>query len=266
MTAYGLDTRGGPPVPQLRGVWAAGFVVALGAAVATAHGLYEVARAAGVPMPIAALYPLITDGLALVAYATTARLYGPGRSYGWTIVVLAAGLSGLAQAAYLAGAGVRDVPVWLRAGIGAWPAIAAAIVAHLLHLLVTSTDDRLDTEVSNPSNALYSRANGRLDGVVRLNGTVSNPPSNGTDPLDSVVRLNGTVSNPTSNGIDRADSDDPAGAVTPARDRARTAAEAHRDRHGCLPSVNQLAALADVARGTAAAALKELRSDPGGPR
>ena len=57
-----------------RMVWAAGLVVATGAGVATAHGLFEVAVAARVPTGIAWLYPLITDGLALVAYAATARL------------------------------------------------------------------------------------------------------------------------------------------------------------------------------------------------
>src|ERR687893_1605281 len=79
-------------------VWTAGLVVALGAGVATAHGLYEVALAAGTPRALAWLYPLITDGLALVAYASTARLADSGRRYAWTVVVIAAGLSGLTQA------------------------------------------------------------------------------------------------------------------------------------------------------------------------
>lgn len=115
-------------------LWLPGLLVAVGAAVATAHGLYEVARAADTPPVIAALYPLITDGLALVAYAATARLSGSGRRYAWTVVVLAAGLSGLAQASYLAQS-VHTAPTALRFGIGAWPAIAAAIVAHLLFLI-----------------------------------------------------------------------------------------------------------------------------------
>jgi hypothetical protein len=89
------------------------LVVALGAGVATAHGLYEVALAAGTPKVLAWLYPLITDGLALVAYATTARLSSHGRSYAWTVVVIAAGLSGLTQASYLAG-GVASAPPGLR--------------------------------------------------------------------------------------------------------------------------------------------------------
>lgn len=57
-------------------------------------------------------------------------------------------------------------------------------------------------------------------------------------------------------------SEDPgAGSPTgaPARDRARAAAGRHRARHGALPTVRELQALADVSRGTAAAALKQLR-------
>jgi len=115
-------------------VWLAGLLVAVGAGVATAHGLYEVALAAGVPRMLAWLYPIITDGLALVAYATTTRLNQHGRRYAWTVVVAAAGLSGLTQAGYLAG-GVKTAPAVLRFAIGAWPALAAAIVAHLLYLL-----------------------------------------------------------------------------------------------------------------------------------
>src|SRR5438105_13886695 len=42
-------------------VWLAGLLVAVGAGVATAHGLYEVALAAGVPRVLAWLYPIITD-------------------------------------------------------------------------------------------------------------------------------------------------------------------------------------------------------------
>lgn len=142
-----------------RSVWGAGLTVALGAAVATAHGLYAVVLATGTLPFIAGLYPLITDGLALVAYAATARLTGPGRRYAWSIVVLAAGLSGLAQAVHMAGGldsatgtqpGAGIVPTELRFGIGAWPAIAAAIVAHLLYLLgrnkVSFTSDVLDEQ------------------------------------------------------------------------------------------------------------------------
>src|SRR5689334_10748371 len=141
-------------------VWLPGLAVAIGAAAATAHGLYEVALAARVPAGIAWLYPLITDGLALVAYAATARLSGAAARYAWAVVVAAAGLSGLAQAAWLAADGLVAAP-GLRFGIGAWPAVAAAVVAHLLYLLIDTaprTDNAVDAPpapVSNqPPNAL----------------------------------------------------------------------------------------------------------------
>ena len=141
-------------------IWLPGLAVACGAAVATAHGLYEVALAARVPAGIAWLYPLITDGLALVAYAATARLSGSAARYAWAVVVAAAGLSGLAQAAWLAADGLIAAPV-LRFGIGAWPAIAAAVVAHLLYLLIDTTpqtDNAVDDTVRAGVHAAVQRA------------------------------------------------------------------------------------------------------------
>lgn len=97
---------------------------------ATAHGLYAVALSAGVPWQVAYLYPLITDGLALVAYWSTRYLNLTG--YPWLIVIVAAGLSGLAQAVNLAGLG--ESPTWLRFGVGFWPAPAVLLAAHLYYL------------------------------------------------------------------------------------------------------------------------------------
>ncbi len=145
-------------------IWVPGLAVACGAAAATVHGLYEVAVASRVPPGVAWLYPLITDGLALVAYAATARLHGAAARYAWTIVAIAAGLSGLAQAAYLAGGPTVEVTPALRFGIGAWPAIAAAVVAHLLYLLATDTPDdhilhgRRDSEVVTATGSALSRS------------------------------------------------------------------------------------------------------------
>ncbi len=116
--------------------WLPALLVAVCAVAATAHGLFEVAVAARVPPWMAWTYPVITDGLALVAYAATHRLRGWAAGYAWVVTVLAAALSGLAQAVYLASDPLVAGPE-LRFGVGAWPAIAAAIVAHLLYLLAT---------------------------------------------------------------------------------------------------------------------------------
>lgn len=252
-------------------VWIAGLLVAIGAAVATAHGLFEVAVAARVPAGIAWIYPLITDGLALVAYAASARLHGPAARYAWGVVVLAAGLSGLAQAMFLAAdapavpTGVVAGPAFeasaaLRFGVGAWPAVAAAIVAHLLYLLAT------DQSGSGP------QATGRVQPEVFSPPSVQPDP----DPVQPVgaraVQAGGAVQPSVaaaapSPALAASPVERPAvrAGGSPARDRARIAAERHAQRHGALPTVTELEAAAEVSRGTAATVLKALRAEPPTP-
>lgn len=125
-----------PPAVRLL-TWTASLTVAAAAIYATAHGQYQVAVTAGQPRQVAYVYPLITDGLALIAYALTRTLTRGARRYAWTVTVGAAGLSGLAQAVHLAG-GVNTPPALLRFGVGYWPAIAAVTAAHLVYLHATS--------------------------------------------------------------------------------------------------------------------------------
>ncbi len=234
-----------------RATWAAGLVVAAGAGVATAHGLYQVAAAANVPGPIAWLYPLITDGLALVAYAATARLRAGGRRYAAGIVVLAAGLSGLAQAVYLAGgiAATSAAPVGLRFGVGAWPAIAAALTAHLLHLIS-----------SDPSTAVEERSASNPPSNDQLYNPASNPV---VQPRPTKVRTTSPVQptapeplNTPPTALDDVAPSNPGGSAS---DRARAAARRHHEANGSLPTVSELMNLAQVARGTAGTVLKDLR-------
>jgi hypothetical protein len=226
-------------------LWLPALCVALAAAVATAHGLYEVALAARVPTPVALLYPAITDGLALVAYAATTRLAAQARRYAWGVVLTAAGLSGLAQAIYLAD-GVHTAPAVLRFGIGAWPAIAAAVTAHLVFLLATHGRSK--------STAAQPRVVHVEPFAAAVQPPVEHPPDLfNRAPADE-------HSDATVGAVDeRRDTDR---AAAPARDRARSAARRHASLHGSLPTVSELMSLAEVARGTAAAALKDLREHP----
>jgi hypothetical protein len=267
-------------------VWVAGLIVALGAGVATAHGLYEVALAAGTPRALAWLYPLITDGLALVAYATTTRLAESGRRYAATVVVIAAGLSGLTQASYLAG-GVTTAPPMLRFAIGAWPAIAAAVVAHLLFLLGTDHapthhPEGLPEAVPPITAGAPAQPAPQAVPTAAPFPVLTTPPpatdlavptvsdSTPLTPVQPAPRQ--LVQTLTSTPIERV-SEHPATPTTdpvvrapatrdaaPARVRAQTAATGHATRHGALPTVSELMALAQVARGTAATALKDLRT------
>jgi hypothetical protein len=220
-------------------IWLPGLAVALGAAVATAHGLYEVAVASRVPDGIAWLYPLITDGLALVAYAATARLSGPAARYAWTVVVIAAGLSGIAQAAYLAGGPTVEVAPALRFGIGAWPAIAAAVVAHLLYLLAAEPDVQPGSVQAvgvQPAAFNTERVQPEHDPDTVQLARSDDSSAGGERP--------GSASRPV---------------ASPQRDRAEATATRHAQRHGAWPTVSELETAAEVSRGTAAAALKALR-------
>lgn len=274
------------PTPRHRGagttrqavlIWLPGLTVACGAGIATAHGLYEVALAARVPPGIAWLYPLITDGLALVAYAATSRLTGSAAGYAWTVVVTSAGLSGLAQAAWLAADGLDAAPI-LRFGVGAWPAAAAAVVAHLLHLLMDiprSTKHAQSTPNAatgakrpSPPEPVSSPVSGPLSSP--LSEPPSGPPFNDQSELvtdaspDSPTRPESQLSSsPTSStppaAVQRASRARSSGPPGTLRARAIAVAAAHVDVHSSLPTVRALMAAADVSRGTAASALHELR-------
>jgi len=225
------------------GVWLPGLAVTVAAAAATAHGLFEVALGCGTPRGIAWLYPVITDGLALVAYTATNRLPGSGRRYAWAVVVLAAGLSGLAQASYLAG-GVGTAPAGLRFGVGAWPALAAAIAAHLLHLIGGS--DAPVAEVSSVGRGVPPWVSHRpTDDVPAV------PSPGSDDPFEDLARAPAAVELGQHSGV---------GQPVSQAVRARLVAEAHAYRTGALPSVRELAELADVGRGTADRALAALRA------
>jgi hypothetical protein len=195
-----------------------------------------------VPSGIAWLYPLITDGLALVAYGATARLSGSAARYAWAAVVVAAGLSGLAQAAFLASGATLDASPVLRFGIGAWPAIAAAIAAHLLYLLASDRPTEPTTVTVQP--------------LPNRPAVQSEPPA-ALNPADRPTPARPTPARPTP-----ASKTTHAPPPTSAQNRARAAALRHAARHGALPTVSALAAVADVSRGTAATVLKPLRGRP----
>jgi hypothetical protein len=220
------------------GVWWGGLVVASAAAAATAHGLYAVAAASGVPAPVAVLYPVMTDGLALVAYSATNRLTERPRRYAWTVVITAAGLSGAAQAVYLAGGGVNAAPSGVRFGVGAAPALAAAAVAHLLHLLRTAARGAVQlNRAIQPSVTERAGPECRADGAMPADPTARHPVGSSTPTLTA-----------------------PGAAA-----RARASALRHRDQHGRLPTTSELVRLADVSRGTAGTVLKGLRTAPARP-
>ena len=269
---------------------APGLVVALGAAAATAHGLFEVVLAAKVPALIAWIYPVITDGLAIVAYASTGRLPLRGRRYAWAVVILAAGLSGLAQAVYLAG-GVSEansatgLPAAMRFGVGAWPAVAAAIVAHLLFMLAAAGGlVPADAEPAAAGERVPAVAERAKASTTEAAGVAVQSTGVQSSPVQSVAVQPGRLDAPAAAKQDGRTTHDPGSVqpqpaaerdaggakperpasppASPKRDRARAAARRWQAQHRDLPTVDQLMQLAEVSRGTAGTALQELREQP----
>jgi len=237
-------------------LWLPGLVVAVGAGIATAHGLYEVAAAAGVPELLAWLYPLITDGLALVAYVCAPQLPARGRRYASGVVVLAAGLSGFAQASYLAG-WFDNATAVLRFGVGAWPAIAAAIVAHLLFLLGHARTRQHALGAARPASNVPAVQ--PPTAVQPMSATPVQPSPQPAASNDTAREADERPTVAKSDGVQRSV---PRG-ESPQLDQARAAARRHAVHHGALPTVTQLAKQAGVSRGTAGNALKTLREHPG---
>ena len=202
---------------------------------ATAHGLYAVALASGVPWQVACLYPLITDGLALVAYWATKQL--ASTFYPWLVVVVAAGLSGLAQAVNLAGLG--ESPTWLRFGVGYWPAIGALLAAHLLWLVWRPRGLVAAGSVDASSREEVTDAGGSGEDPV----PVRNPDPSAPDRLPALAHANGN------------------GHAKTKKARAIEVAVAYQEQNGRWPNRDQLAVLADCQPSTARDALALTRKD-----
>jgi hypothetical protein len=191
--------------------------------------------------------------------------------------VLAAGLSGLAQAVYLAGgiAQTTTAPVGLRFGVGAWPAIAAALTAHLLHLIGTlpaaDHSDALTATRQSRSPEPASHPAGvqpfNPSGVQPYNPTAGPgavQPLRTTNPLNApaVQPDRSLPAAPDGPGEANRARSRSAGGGSPVSERARQAARSHYARHGRLPTASELMQIAKVARGTAGTVLKDLRRDP----
>ena len=219
-------------------LWLPGLAVALGAAAATAHGLYEVALAAAVPVGHRLALPadhgrpgtrrLRRDGPAV-------RLGGPlrlggGRRRGRALRAGAGRVPRLRRdPRRLAGAAVRDRGVARRrGGCRRAPALPPG------QRRPPESDDGHRSAAVQPSSRPI-RATG---------GSEPRRPSNAAPRPTPASRA--------------ADAPPP----TSAQNRARAAALRHAARHGALPTVSALAAAADVSRGTAATVLKPLRGRP----
>ena len=152
---------------------------------ATAHGLYEVALAAArarrdrLALPADHRRPgprrLRRDGPAV----TARRPATPGRSS-----CSRPGCPGWRRPRFLASGATLDASPVLRFGIGAWPAVAAAVAAHLLYLLAsdppTASDDGHRPAAVQPSSRPIGASRG-LNPADRPTRARPTPATRATD-------------------------------------------------------------------------------------
>lgn len=101
-------------------------IVAGCAALATFHGAQHAAGEGGASYYTNLLYPVMADGLAVIAFRKSRELDGWRRIVAWLVVIGCAGASGTAQA-YVLAAGKTGGAAALAAGVGAFPAVAVLL-------------------------------------------------------------------------------------------------------------------------------------------
>ena len=246
-------------------LWLPGLAVALGAAAATAHGLYQVALAAAVPAGIAWLYPLITDGLALVAYSATNQLTGSAARYAWAVVITAAGLSGLAQARLPR---LRGHPQRFPDPAVRHRGMARRRRRHRSSSAAPAGRPRPDRATHVNSHPLSRICPPSMRSDTRVRRDLVQPSNRPTPVIQESGYARASKSGnrvASKSTVHRPEARSASMSMTPARARAHAAALRHAERHGALPTVSVLAAAADVSRGTAATVLKPLREHPQPP-
>jgi hypothetical protein len=140
----------------------------------------------------------------------------------------------------------------------ALPAPASGAGGLAAHVSTLGRDGRAGPDGHSLSHSGVQWDTPRWDGP----GVPAVPPGGAQEPLPFAVAadLDGRA---LEGGSDAGRADGMRRALSQA-DRARTMAELHRARTGALPSVRDLASLAEVGRGTAARELATLREAPGG--
>lgn len=146
------DEGAQPAVPR----WVAGtavtgtVLIALGAFWLSFTALTDLATRAGIPGNQAWVWPLIVDGIILVATLSVVALAPQGRRatwYPWTLLVVGAGLSVTGNAIHAVVASDASLASWMAATISAVPPLVLLAITHLTVVLttqVTSPPPRAD--------------------------------------------------------------------------------------------------------------------------
>lgn len=135
-------------------------VLALWAFTLSFASLTDLAERAGISSSLAWIWPLIIDGLVVVATVAIVALAGHGRRaliYPWALLFGGAAVSTAANALHAVLAADRTIPVVVSALVASVPPIVLLAVTHLAVVLVARAAPRKNARASSPA-APSSRA------------------------------------------------------------------------------------------------------------
>ncbi|SNS53677.1 Protein of unknown function [Micrococcales bacterium KH10] len=113
-------------------------VIGLGAAVLSFTALADLAVRAGTPATLAFIWPIIVDGVILVATIAIVALRDSERSprmYAWSLLIGAAFVSVIANGAHALVAVDAATPVWIAVVVASVPPIVLLAITHLTVIL-----------------------------------------------------------------------------------------------------------------------------------
>ncbi|WP_447949593.1 DUF2637 domain-containing protein [Microbacterium aurum] len=124
-------------------------LIAAGAFWLSFTALADLARRSGIAGAQAWAWPLIVDGIIVVATVAVVALAGTRRTwYPWMLLIIGAGLSVAANSIHAIVAADADVPALLAAAVAAVPPLVLLAITHLTVILT-----RHHTDISSPRSA-----------------------------------------------------------------------------------------------------------------
>lgn len=152
MTATAAELRGGrlPVITAITGT----ILIAVGAFWLSFIALKDLARRSGIEAGQAWAWPLIVDGIIVVATVAAVALAGHRAAwYPWLLLMCGAGLSVTANGVHAVIAADTDVPAFLAAAVAAVPPLVLLAITHLTVILTrhrSITSEATETPVVLP--------------------------------------------------------------------------------------------------------------------
>lgn len=183
MTA--TEVRGGGRLAIVTAV-AGTVLIAMGAFWLSFTSLTDLARRSGIDAGQAWAWPLIVDGIIVVATVAVVALAGTRQAwYPWLLLICGAGLSVTANSTHALVAADADVPGMLAAAVAAVPPLVLLAITHLTVILTRHHATQAHPEASSttpeegaalPMSSAVASASFPLPSIIAGGATTPEPP------------------------------------------------------------------------------------------